>query len=103
MTGPISPAAPNFDSLARPYRWMEYLTFGSALQRCRTHFLPQLSGRCPALGTALILGDGDGRFLARLLAANPHLSVDAVDTSAAMLRQLTRRAAAASPAPMLSG
>ncbi len=92
MTGP---AAPNFDPIARLYRWMEYLSFGPALQRCRTHFLPRLSCRSPALGTALILGDGDGRFLARLLAANPHLTADAVDTSAAMLRQLTLRAATA--------
>ena len=38
---------------------------------------------------ALVLGDGDGRFLAALLAANPHLHADAVDTSAAMLHLLT--------------
>ena len=31
----------NFDPIARPYRWMEYLTFGPALARCRNHFLPQ--------------------------------------------------------------
>jgi SAM-dependent methyltransferase len=80
--------APNFDFVAHPYRWMEYLTFGRALERCRNRFLPQLAD----CRSALVLGDGDGRFLAALLAANPHLQADAVDTSRAMLRLLTRRA-----------
>jgi SAM-dependent methyltransferase len=72
---------------------MEYLTFGHSLERCRTYFLPQLAHR----RSALVLGDGDGRFLARLLAANPSLHADAVDTSPAMLRLLTRRVQTASP------
>ena len=79
---------PNFDRLARPYRWLEYLTLGRALERCRLHFLPHLSDR----RRALVLGDGDGRFLAHLLASNPHLHADAVDLSPAMLAQLRRRA-----------
>lgn len=83
----------NFDPIAKPYRLFEYLTFGRSLQRCRTHFIPRLLDR----KRALILGDGDGRFLAALLAANPHLEADAVDTSAAMLHLLQRRAAAAVP------
>jgi SAM-dependent methyltransferase len=78
----------NFDHIARPYRWMEYLTFGRALERCRNRFLPQFADR----RNALVMGDGDGRFLAVLLAANPELRADAVDTSAAMLRLLQRRA-----------
>jgi ubiquinone/menaquinone biosynthesis C-methylase UbiE len=44
--------------------------------------------------SALILGDGDGRFTARLLQDNPQIQVDAVDASEAMLRQLVRRAGA---------
>jgi SAM-dependent methyltransferase len=87
----------DFDLIARPYRVLELLTFGPALQRCRTHFLPRLLDR----RQALILGDGDGRFLAALLSANPHLVADAVDTSAAMLRLLQRRAATASAASRL--
>lgn len=87
----------NFDRIARPYRWMEYLTFGPALWHCRTHFLPQLQNCRNALRNALVLGDGDGRFTAALLAANPHLHVDAVDSSAAMLRLLAQRARAAAP------
>jgi ubiquinone/menaquinone biosynthesis C-methylase UbiE len=85
--------APNFDLIARPYRWMEYLTFGSALQRCRTHFIPQLA----ACSSALVLGDGDGRFLSALLGANPSLHVDAVDSSRAMLHLLRRGARANVP------
>lgn len=84
---------PNFDVLAGPYRTLEYLTFGRALHRARTHFLPALA----PCRRALILGDGDGRFTAALLAHNPHLHADAVDLSPAMLRALTRRAHAAHP------
>jgi len=86
MKGP-----PNFDRIARPYRWLEYLTLGRALERCRLHFLPRL----PARTHALVLGDGDGRFLARLLAANPRITADAVDTSGAMLTLLRNRCAVA--------
>lgn len=77
----------NFDRLARPYRWLEYLTFGRALERCRFHFLPQLT----SARQALVLGDGDGRFLARLLRENPDLRADVVDISPGMLEQLSKR------------
>jgi SAM-dependent methyltransferase len=81
----------NFDLISRLYRILEYLAFGPTLQRCRTHFLPRVLKQ----KQALVLGDGDGRFLAALLAANPHLEADAVDTSASMLRLLKHRAQAA--------
>ncbi len=77
----------NFDSIARPYRWLEYLTFGPCLERCRFHFLDRLNTH----HHALILGDGDGRFTARLLETNPQITVDAVDSSAVMLNLLTER------------
>ena len=79
--------APNFDPVARIYRWAEYLTLGPLLQRTRTHFLPQLTDR----RRALVLGDGDGRFLAKLLAQNPTLHATAVDTSEQMLKLLRAR------------
>jgi len=91
MTRDANADAPNFDRIAPLYRWMEYATFGRSLERCRNRYLPQLQG----CRSALVLGDGDGRFLARLLAANPDLRADAVDTSRAMLRRLERRARAA--------
>lgn len=93
----IATQSANFDRIARPYRWLEYLTFGSALWRCRTHFLPELTQRSNILHNALVLGDGDGRFTAALLAALPQLHVDAVDSSPVMLRLLTQRAHTASP------
>ena len=88
MTPPNAPTPqPNFDRVARLYRWAEYLTLGPLLLRARNHFLPQL----PPRHRALILGDGDGRALARLLAQQPHLHALAVDTSAAMLHLLRQR------------
>jgi SAM-dependent methyltransferase len=77
----------NFDLLARPYRWLEYMTFGPWLERCRVAHLAHLTGA----RRALLLGDGDGRFLAQLLAAHPNLTVDVVDSSPAMLRILDQR------------
>jgi SAM-dependent methyltransferase len=89
----MTPAQPNFDFVARPYRWLEYLTLGRALKHCRLHYLPSLLKR----KRALILGDGDGRFLAELLAKNPHLHADAIDTSATMLQLLRQRCEALAP------
>ncbi|HEV2645221.1 MAG TPA: methyltransferase domain-containing protein [Acidobacteriaceae bacterium] len=77
----------SFDRIAPLYRWMEYLSFGKSLERCRNHFLPELAD----CGNALILGDGDGRFTARLLAAHTTLHAEAVDTSSTMLHLLQRR------------
>ena len=91
------PSAPNFDRIARPYHWLEYLTLGPLLQRTRTHFLPRLRD----CRQALILGDGDGRFTAALLTRNPHLCADAVDLSAAMLHLLRRNVARAYAEPRL--
>ncbi|HEY9139129.1 MAG TPA: class I SAM-dependent methyltransferase [Terriglobus sp.] len=76
-----------FDRLARPYRWMEYLSFGRALERCRFHFLPQLH----TTQRALLLGDGDGRFTAALLQQAPQTQAIAIDGSEGMLRALRQR------------
>jgi SAM-dependent methyltransferase len=89
----MSPAAPNFDRIARPYRWLEYLTLGNALQNCRTHYLSRLLDR----RQALVLGDGDGRFTSRLLASNLSIKVLAVDTSTTMLQLLRQRSEATAP------
>jgi ubiquinone/menaquinone biosynthesis C-methylase UbiE len=75
---------PDFDHLAPIYRWLEYLTFGPFLQRCRVQFVPQVA-HCRR---ALILGDGDGRFTARLLRENPAIRVHAVDASSRMMECL---------------
>jgi cyclopropane fatty-acyl-phospholipid synthase-like methyltransferase len=77
----------NFDRIARPYRWIEYLSFGPCLARCRSAQLAHLTGA----RRALLLGDGDGRFLAHLLAVNPNVTADVVDSSRSMLTLLERR------------
>ncbi len=80
----------NFDRLARLYRWMEWLSFGPYLGRCRSALLSELQ----ETRRALVLGDGDGRFTAALLKRNPAVQVDAIDVSEAMLESLKRRAGA---------
>ena len=85
----MTPPEPNFDRVARIYRWAEYLALGPLLERTREHYLPQLD----ACRQALVLGDGDGRFLARLLHRNRGLQAVAVDTSAMMLHLLRSRCA----------
>jgi hypothetical protein len=77
----------NFDSVARLYRWVEYLSFGPWLARCRSAQLAHLTGA----RHALLLGDGDGRFLLHLLAVNSGVHADVVDSSRSMLSILKRR------------
>lgn len=86
MTAPS--AMPSFDRLASIYRWLEWCSFGPYLGRSRQAWLSRM-GDCRR---ALVIGDGDGRFTARLLRANPAVEIDAVDSSSAMLRALMRRA-----------
>lgn len=81
------PLGVNFDPVAKPYRWMEYLSFGPFLERCRNTYLANLAGA----HHALVLGDGDGRFIKRLLHENPLLTADVVDSSRSMLRVLENR------------
>jgi len=78
--------APNFDRIARAYRWMEWLSFGPWLWKCRAAFLAQICNAQPQ--RALVIGDGDGRFTARLLAESCCTSVDAIDLSQAMLAEM---------------
>jgi len=81
---------PNFDRLAYLYSLLEAVTFGPFLHHARCAFLPEtLSSR-----NALILGDGNGRFTARLLSENPAVLIDAVDLSPAMLGRLVQNAGA---------
>ncbi|MDE3199527.1 MAG: class I SAM-dependent methyltransferase [Acidobacteriota bacterium] len=81
-------ATPDFDPLARIYRWLEWITFGPCLHRCRIFYLPQMR----AARYALVMGDGDGRFTRQLLEANPAIEVHAVDSSREMLDELLKRA-----------
>jgi SAM-dependent methyltransferase len=76
--------APNFDRLAKIYLWVELLTFGPFLSRCRQAFLSELR----TVRRAVVLGDGDGRFTSELLRLNSQVRIDAVDASPAMLHAL---------------
>jgi ubiquinone/menaquinone biosynthesis C-methylase UbiE len=81
---------PFFDRLAPAYQALERLTFGGLLHWCRTAHLNRLR-ECRR---ALVLGDGDGRFLVDLLRANAEVQVDSLDVSAGMLALARRRVAA---------
>lgn len=77
----------NCDRIAPWYRWMEYASFAGALHRRRCAFLPDLRDA----RKALVLGDGDGRFLTALAQRYPELEIDAIDSSREMLRLAARR------------
>lgn len=76
----------NADRIARGYRWLEYTAFGFALEDARFDFLSQAADA----HRVLILGEGDGRFLARLLGCNRHAHVAVVESSGRMI-QLARQ------------
>jgi len=82
----VRTAPARFDRVARVYRAMEYLSFGPLLERCRFYHLRSLAALQPEARKALVFGDGDGRFLARLLTAATQVHAEAVDASPAMLR-----------------
>ena len=77
----------NFDRVARIYRWLEHAAFGTALQRARLVHLHHLRDR----RNILLLGDGDGRALARILAIAPASTVVSVDASPRMLELASQR------------
>jgi SAM-dependent methyltransferase len=70
----------NCDWIAPYYRWFEYLGFGRELERRRCSLLPEVH----AARRVLVLGDGDGRFLARLTREIPDASIDSIEASARM-------------------
>lgn len=71
----------NFDRVARIYRTLETIAFGRALQRARIRWLREVSGT----KRALIVGEGDGRFLCELLKTHPDLEVDCIEASGRMI------------------
>ena len=77
----------DFDRVAGAYRWLEYLAFGPALQRARTAHLGALA-TCKRI---LVVGDGDGRCVARLVDLAPRAHVHVIDTSERMLHLAARR------------
>ena len=78
----------NADRIARQYAWLEYAAFGDALQRRRVALLPEVAGA----RRVLVLGDGDGRFLDKLVRQNSQAQVDYADLSGRMLKLAQARA-----------
>lgn len=70
----------NFDPVARSYRLLETLAFGNALQHARTAFIPEARGS----KHALVVGEGNGRFLADLV-VNSSVQIHCIDASRKML------------------
>jgi ubiquinone/menaquinone biosynthesis C-methylase UbiE len=85
----------NCDSIAGWYRRIEHIGFGSALERRRNAFLGEV---CDAR-RILVLGEGDGRFLVRLLEQTLQeqtgVEVDYLDLSRRMLELARARLEAA--------
>ncbi len=78
----------NCDYIARWYRWLEYAGFGRALERRRGAFLAEVADA----RRILLLGEGDGRFLVKLVEQNRGASIDYVDLSSRMLELARARA-----------
>ena len=71
----------NCDLIAPHYWWIERLGMGRALERRRRWFLAEIW----EARRALVLGDGDGRFLCELLRRCPLVRADYIDLSRRML------------------
>lgn len=82
--GPVS-----FDRLAQNYRALEFIAFGRDLERARFRHLEQLR-HCRRI---LVLGEGDGRCLARLVQLTPEARIHCLDLSAGMLARAAARIA----------
>jgi ubiquinone/menaquinone biosynthesis C-methylase UbiE len=72
----------SFDTIAPYYRGLETAAFGNALQRARTRFIDKVDRP----KRALLIGEGNGRFLCELLRVHPDIRVDCVDASQRMLQ-----------------
>jgi ubiquinone/menaquinone biosynthesis C-methylase UbiE len=81
-----SPVA-RFDHLARHYDWMELLLAGGKLEDCRN----ALWNDIPPVKSALLVGEGHGKFLAALLRRYPAATVTCVDASEQMLKVARNR------------
>jgi len=80
-------ATGNFDRLARGYQTLEWLAFGGDLERARFALLPALR----SARRLLIPGEGDGRFLEKLVDLNPSAEIDCLDASLAMIERARSR------------
>ena len=82
----------SFDRIAPHYRWLETLVFGQQLQAARMAFVKEM--REP--DRVLVVGEGDGRFLAEFGKVYPHSGVDCIDASGRMIELARQRVGTAS-------
>ena len=83
----MKPRTDSFDGLASAYERLERLALGSDLEAARFWHLNHLRNR----RRVLVLGEGDGRFLARLVRRFPSVHVDCVEASGAMIARTRGR------------
>ncbi len=81
------PQRPGFDRVAGLYPQLERLVYGRKLERGRLAFLPELT----TAKNLLLLGEGNGRFLQKLLDANPSCTVTVVEISPRMIAHARKR------------
>jgi ubiquinone/menaquinone biosynthesis C-methylase UbiE len=86
----MTAAARSFDRLARHYHALESLAFGRDLTRARFQHLDLLQHSTDIL----VLGEGDGRCLARLVGIARQARIHCVDASASMLERASGRLSA---------
>jgi ubiquinone/menaquinone biosynthesis C-methylase UbiE len=77
----------SFDVLAPHYRWMEAVSAGGLLQRCRTRWLAEARHS----RHALLAGEGNGRMLEACAVALPACQFTVLDRSEAMLARAKKR------------
>jgi ubiquinone/menaquinone biosynthesis C-methylase UbiE len=77
----------SFDRLTGIYRTLEYVAFGRDLERARFSHLDTLRDS----RSILVLGEGDGRCLERLVQSSPQARIDCLDISPAMLARAAAR------------
>ena len=77
----------NFDSIAPHFARLEWLTFGQTMMRCRTHYLDKIKDA----RKILLLGEGDGRFLLKVLELSSSSQVTCIDSSFYMLNKASER------------
>lgn len=70
-----------FDTLAPWYLFLEKLSFGNQLQKCRV----SQNKRLRYAQNVLILGDGNGKFLESYLEVNKDANIDSIDISKTMI------------------
>jgi ubiquinone/menaquinone biosynthesis C-methylase UbiE len=86
----------SFDRVARFYRLLETMTFRNALQRARTRW----SSAVASPKRALILGEGNGRFLSEFAMMHLDTRIDCVDASEVMLEMAKESLMRTSPAAL---